>query len=114
MNSKEDFFRGLYETFNRRDIETTLAAMADDVVWANGMEGGFVYGRAAVREYWTRQFAQVSSQVTPLKIETEGEKTIIAVHQIVKDLDGNLLFDTQVTHIFQFENDLIKRFEIGA
>ena len=28
--------------------------MRPDVKWANGLEGGFVYGRNAVREYWTR------------------------------------------------------------
>ena len=33
-----------------------LAVLADDVAWANGMDGGHVHGREAVREYWTRQW----------------------------------------------------------
>lgn len=112
-NSGESFFVQLYDSFNRRDIETTLAAMASDVKWANGMEGGFVHGRDAVREYWTRQFGQINSQVKPLKIETDGEKTTVTVHLFIRDLDGNVLSDETVEHIFQLENGLVKSFEIG-
>ena len=36
-----------------------LAVLADDVVWANGMDGGHVHGREAVREYWIRQWVMV-------------------------------------------------------
>ena len=29
-----------------------LTVLTDDVAWANGMDGGYVHGREAVREYW--------------------------------------------------------------
>ena len=64
--------------------------MTDDVKWANGMEGGYVYGHDAVRDYWTRQFTMVTSNVTPLEIETENGISKIKVHQVVNDLNGNL------------------------
>ena len=41
----------IYARFNARDIDGVLALLADDVVWANGMDGGHVHGREAVREY---------------------------------------------------------------
>ena len=44
----------IYDRFNARDIDGVLTALTDDVAWANGMDGGHVHGREAVREYWTR------------------------------------------------------------
>jgi nuclear transport factor 2 (NTF2) superfamily protein len=51
----------LYERLNARDIDGLLVALANDVVWANGMDGGHVHGREAAREYWTRQWANRQS-----------------------------------------------------
>ena len=45
----------IYDRFNARDIDGVLTVLTDDVAWANGMDGGHVHGREAVREYWTRQ-----------------------------------------------------------
>lgn len=50
MTSKQQFWLNLYEAFNKGEIEKVLALMQTDVKWANGMQGGFVYGRDAVRE----------------------------------------------------------------
>jgi nuclear transport factor 2 (NTF2) superfamily protein len=50
----------IYDRFNARDIDGVLIALTDDVAWANGMDGGHVHGREAVREYWTRQWTRVS------------------------------------------------------
>ena len=108
-----DFFEDLYRNFNARDIEKVLSKMRNDVKWANGMEGGFVHGRDAVREYWTRQFKMINSRVNPLKIENDAGKVVLTIHQLVKDLDGEVLQDTTVTHIYRLEDGLIKSFEIG-
>lgn len=110
--NKTEFFEELYRQFNAREIENVLSKTHDDVKWANGMEGGFVYGHDAVREYWTRQFSLVNPRVEPQIIETDGDVSTITVHQTVKDLDGNLLSDATVKHIFHLENDLVKTFEL--
>jgi nuclear transport factor 2 (NTF2) superfamily protein len=114
MNSEDNFLQNLYDAFNRRDIETVLAMMADDVKWANGMEGGFINGRDNVRDYWRRQFEMFSPHLGILESATEDNKSVVKLRQIVRDLDGNLLDDKTVEHIFTFdENGLIKLFEIG-
>ena len=41
----------IYDRFNARDIDAVLTVLADDVAWANAMDGGHVYGREAVRQY---------------------------------------------------------------
>jgi hypothetical protein len=48
---------------------------------------------------------------TEFSISPEGE-VVIEVHQVVRDLNGNLLTDKMVGHMFRIENGLIKRFDI--
>jgi ketosteroid isomerase-like protein len=113
MSSEVELLKHVYERFNARDMETVLAVMREDVVWANGMEGGHVHGRDGVRSYWTRQWAIVDPHVDPVgfSVGPDGE-IIIEVHQVVHDLAGRLLVDQSVGHIFRVENGQIKRFDI--
>ena len=114
MNSNQQFLQNLYDAFNKREIETIISSMHSDVKWANGLEGGFVYGRDAVRKYWTDQFKAIQPQLETLKFETdENNRNIVTVHQIVKDLQGNVLADMTVHQIFTIEDGLISLYEIG-
>lgn len=105
----------LYDWFNARDMEAVLAAMHPSVLWANGMEGGHVHGRQGVRDYWLRQWAMIDPHVEPIGFATGSEgEVVVEVHQIVRDLDGKVLSDKVVGHIFQIEDGLIKQFDIRA
>ena len=108
-----EFLRRVYARFNARNMEAVLAALHEDVIWANGMEGGHVHGRDGVRSYWTRQWAMIDPHVEPVGFSNgpEGE-IIVEVHQVVHDLDGNPLLDQMVGHIFRIEDGLIRRFDI--
>jgi len=113
MPDNERFLKHIYERFNARDMEAVLVALDEAVMWANGMEGGHVLGRNGVRAYWTRQWAAIDPHVEPLSFATGPEDEVVAeVHQVVRDLDGNLLMDQMVGHIFRFENGLVSRFDI--
>jgi ketosteroid isomerase-like protein len=113
MPKADEFLKGVYERFNARDMETVLAAMTDDVVWANGMEGGHVHGRDGVRSYWTRQWAMVNPRVDPVGFsEGQDGEVVVEVHQVVHDLEGKLVVDQMVGHIFRLEDGRIKRFDI--
>ncbi|MDQ3710852.1 MAG: nuclear transport factor 2 family protein [Acidobacteriota bacterium] len=110
----EQFLMQIYRAFNKREIETVLSFVQPDVKWANGIEGGFVYGRDAVREYWRKQFEVVQPQLEPLKFERdENKRHVVTVRQIVRDMSGNLVLDQTVRQIFTIENGLISVFEIG-
>lgn len=113
MADEVELVKRVYERFNARDMETVLAAMHEDVIWANGMEGGHVHGRDGVRSYWTRQWATIDPHVEPMAFACgpEGE-VVVEVHQVVRDLSGNVLADKMVGHVFRVENGLIKRFDI--
>lgn len=113
MDDLNIFFRDLYRNFNDREIDRVISEMTDHVKWANGMEGGYVYGHKAVKDYWTRQFSMISSTVTPLNVEVENGVVKIKVHQVVHDLHGNLLADEYVYHLFHLTYDKISEFHIG-
>lgn len=114
MSSNQQFLQNLYDAFNKREIETIISLMRPDVKWANGLEGGFVYGRDAVREYWTNQFKDIQAELETLRFETdENNRNVVTVHQIIKDLQGNVLVDTTVQQIFTIEDGLISLYEIG-
>lgn len=105
----------IYAAFNRRDIDAVLERVVEDVVWANGLEGGYVHGRDGVREYWLRQFEQISPSVEPTALEAEPDGRIqVTVRQVVRSLDGAVLDDAEVAHFFTFAGSRIVRFDIGA
>ena len=68
MSDNVELLRRVHALFNARDIESVLAAMRPDVVWANGMEGGQVHGRDEVRSYWRPQWAIIDPHVEPVAI----------------------------------------------
>ena len=92
MDSDIEILKRIYDRFNSRDIDGVLAVLADDVAWANGMDGGHVHGREAVREYWTRQWTMVSPHVEPVGFHRAADDAIVAeVRQSVRDLEGKPL-----------------------
>ncbi|WP_158744230.1 nuclear transport factor 2 family protein [Acidisphaera sp. L21] len=105
--------RQLYEGFNRRDIPTVLSLLAETVAWANGMDGGHVHGHAAIRAYWTKQWAAITPQVDPTHVaQRDDGATTVDVHQVVRDLAGKLLLDETVRHVFHIHDGLVTRFDI--
>jgi ketosteroid isomerase-like protein len=113
MPSDTELLTHLYDRFNARDIEAALATMHRDVVWANGMEGGHVYGHDGVRDYWARQWATIDSRAEPTGFSIGGDGTTdVEVHLTGRDLQGNLLFDKTGRHSFRIEDGLIRRFDI--
>jgi len=113
MSHEAELLKLLYDRFNARDMENVLTAMDEDVIWANGMEGGHVRGREGVRSYWTRQWAMIDPHVEPVEFSIGSDgKVVVEVHQIVRDLEGNVLADQMVGHIFQIENGLVRQFDI--
>lgn len=109
----QDLIKKAYAAFNARDIDTVLSTMHTDVHWPNGWEGGYVTGHDEVRSYWTRQWKEIDPTVEPLGFtERQDGQIEVEVHQIAKDLEGNILFDGKVKHIYSIENGLITNMEI--
>ena len=102
-----------YSAFNARDISTALSTMHPDVQWPKAFEGGYVSGHDEIRKYWTRQWTEINPKVEPIGIKERPNGTLeITVHQIVKDLQGNLMFDGTVKHIYTLQDGLLRRMDI--
>jgi ketosteroid isomerase-like protein len=105
---------GLYDAFNRRDVDGAVALLRDDVVWADGMSGGYVLGRNGVREYWDRQSRTIDVLVIPgdFAVDDGGRIVVVRVRQVVRDLEGAVLGEGAVMHRFEVSSGQVTRFEI--
>jgi hypothetical protein len=108
--TRDELIARLYRAFNARDIDSVLAQMTPDVDWPNGWEGGRILGRAEVRAYWQRQWAEIDPHVEPVRLVTRADGLVeVTVHQVVHDTVGQLLTDEEVVHLYEFDADLIRR-----
>src|SRR5438067_453563 len=111
----EHLLRGLYRSFNSRNIDAVLAAMAVDVDWPNAWEGGRLTGREAVREYWLRQWAAIDPHVEPLSIDTLADgRVAVEVRQVIHTLDGELVADQRLVHMYELADGLVTRMSVDA
>lgn len=102
-----------YSAFNSRDIDTALSTFHPDVQWPKAFEGGYVNGHDAIREYWTRQWTEINPNVEPTGITERKNGTLeVTVHQIVNDLQDNLIFDGTVKHIYTMQDGFLRRMDI--
>lgn len=102
-----------YTAFNTRDINTALSTFHVDVHWPKAFEGGYVIGHDEIRKYWTRQWSEINPKVDVSKIEKRPDGTIeVSVHQLVKDLQGSILFDGMIKHIYTIKDGLLLKMDI--
>ena len=109
----QNLVKKAYAAFNSRDIDTALSTFHTGVQWPKAFEGGYVTGHDEIRKYWTRQWLEINPNVDPTGFHERQDGTIeVTVHQIVKDLKGNSIFDGTVKHIYKLQDDLLRRMDI--
>jgi ketosteroid isomerase-like protein len=114
MTNTKALIEQAYSAFNKRDIDGALALMTEDVSWPKASEGGKVVGKEEIRAYWTRQWGEFDPHVEPLAItEGDGGKVRVKMHQLVKSLQGDVLWDSEVLHVFTVRRGLISAMDLG-
>ncbi|HEY0264077.1 MAG TPA: nuclear transport factor 2 family protein [Granulicella sp.] len=114
MTDTKTLIEQAYTAFNKRDIDGALVLMTRDVSWPKASEGGKVIGKEEIRAYWTRQWGEFDPHVEPLTITVEdGGKVRVRVHQLVKSLQGDVLADSEVLHVFTVNGGLIAAMDLG-
>jgi hypothetical protein len=109
----EPRLRAVYAAFNRRDIDAVLAVMTDDVDWPNAWEGGRMRGPDAVRAYWTRQWASIDGRVEPVGFDVRPDgRVAVDVDQVVRDLDGAVISESRVVHVYELRDGLVARMDV--
>ena len=114
MADTKTLIKQAYSAFNKRDIDGALALMTQDVSWPKASEGGKIVGKEEIRAYWTRQWKEFDPHVEPLAItEEDGGRIRVRVHQLVKNLQGEVLSDSEVLHVFTVNSGLIAAMDLG-
>ena len=114
MNDTKAVIERAYSAFNKRDVGAALALMTQDVSWPKASEGGKVVGKEEIRAYWTRQWGEFDPHVEPLAMTEEGGGKIrVRVHQLVKSLQGKILWDGEVVHVYTMNSGLISAMSLG-
>ena len=114
MTNTESLIAHIYSAFNQRDIDSALAHMSESVNWPKASEGGRVVGKQEIRAYWNRQWKEFDPHVDPLEVFDDGAgRTRVRVHQLVRDLQGDVLSDSEVWHVYTIANGLIERMDLG-
>ncbi|HEY8897826.1 MAG TPA: nuclear transport factor 2 family protein [Niastella sp.] len=113
MLKNQELIKNAYAAFNARDIDAILKVMHPNVKWPRAWEGDYAYGHDEVRAYWERQWKEIDPNVTPVGFrERENGTFEVEVHQLVKDLDGNILFDGKVLHVYVINDGLLQKMDI--
>jgi len=113
-SENKDLIKKAYEAFNSRDIDTVFTTFHPNVEWPKAFEGGGYANRySEIRDYWTRQWSEINPTVQPFGFNERQDGTLeIKVHQNVKDLEGNIIFDGVVKHIYTLQDELLRKMDI--
>lgn len=113
MSAQLDLIRRCYAAFNARDLDAALDGVHADVDWPNAIDGGRVRGHEEVRGYWTRQFETTDPRVEPQAFSEDHQgRIVVDVHQVVRDLDGSVIADQHVQHVYTISAGLISRMDV--
>ena len=111
--NRQEVIKKAYSAFNERNIDNALSTMQANVQWSKAWEGGYISGHNEIKQYWTRQWTEINPNVEPVGFkEREDGSLEVSVHQNVKDLEGAIMFDGLVKHVYTFQDGLIKTMDI--
>ena len=113
MNTSQDLIRRAYAAFNARDIPAVLATLHPQVRWARAWEGDYATGHDEVRAYWQRQWQELDPHVEPTNINERNDGRLeITVQQVVKDKQGEIIFEGPVKHLYTLQDGLLQQMDI--
>jgi ketosteroid isomerase-like protein len=109
----EALLRRTYDAFNRKDIDTALAAAHPDVDWPNVLDGTRVVGLEEVRLFFERQLRVLDLHLEPLSMEEDEHGAIVVrLRQVMRFAsDGALMADEVVQHIYTFRDGRVAKLD---
>ena len=103
----------LYRALNERDIDAFLEHVAPGVDWSDEVTGGRVHGRDAVRAYLQKQWTEIDPTDAPMRIDIAPDGSAhVLVDRLVRALDGEILQNLRVEHVFEFDGAFISRMTV--
>ena len=102
----------IYELFNLRQDAGAVRFLHPQVEWPTGSDGGYVRGRNAVRDLWRRQWKSIDPEITPMAVVVGGDQVFVRVREVIRDLEGKLISDSLLEHVYHLRDGLFDRMEI--
>jgi ketosteroid isomerase-like protein len=103
----------LYQAFNARDADGAIEHLAPGVDWPDVRSNTRIHGRDAVRAYWLKQWKEIDPRVEPMKMDFARDGTVrVLVDQLVRSLDGKILSNKQIQHVYEFDGPFIARMTV--
>ncbi|TDQ08439.1 nuclear transport factor 2 family protein [Pedobacter metabolipauper] len=113
MPKNQELIKKAYTAFNARDIDAILQVMHPEVKWSKAWEGDYANGHDEVSAYWKRQWKEIDPNVTPVGFHERENGTLeVEVDQLVKDLEGHVLFEGKVLHVYVIHDGLLQQMDI--
>ena len=108
MGDHEALLTGLYEAFNRKDIEAVVSVLHPEVSWPNLFGEGRLQGHEAMREMWRDQFSKIDPEATPIAFTPLRDDAVkVLISYVVRTLDGRVFTEEIATNTYQFRDGLI-------
>jgi predicted dinucleotide-binding enzyme len=90
-----------------------LELLTDDVNWPNGDTR--LIGKAAVRQYWLRQFTETRTHDEPVRfIDLSPDKIAVHIDQTVENRHGRVLSRGAFRYSFDIRAGLISRLDVSV
>ncbi|WP_436488805.1 hypothetical protein [Chitinophaga sp. ARDCPP14] len=103
----------LYTALNEKRVRDSLAFLHENVLWPTSDPEKFLEGHAAVKSNWKELWKTTTENIQPISFSVlESKDILIDAHVIVRDLNMAVKEDYKTQHLFEFDNDLIKRIDI--
>lgn len=104
--------KALYETFNRKDLAALVDFYHPDVEYVNEPKGIHLKSREQLTAQWQDHKGRVGISLTPQFIRPIPSGVFVRVREVLTRLDGEVFFDGQVGHAYEFLDGAIRRCDI--
>lgn len=113
MRHERSLLARAYEAFNAGDPAALGATLHADVQWPDSLEGGVLNGRAAVVDYFARQFDLMQLDARQVTVREEPPARIVLdIQYAVRSREGQLWSDTRAVLAYDFADGLILRMTV--
>jgi len=103
-----------YFAFNKRDMDGALALMVEGVSWPKASESGKIVGKEEIRLLDSALGRVRSPCRTACNHQGTRGQSPRKSTPLVKNLDGDILSDTEVVHVFHVDNGRIAAMDLGT
>ena len=113
MRHERSLLAKAYEAYNARNPVALGALLHENAEWPNSLEGGILQGRAAVVDYFARQFDLMQLDARQVTVREEPPARIVLdIQYAVRSRDGQLWSDTRAVLAYDFADGLILRMTV--